>query len=629
MLKYLIPTIARLGFGNIVTVLIYRLLLRFGLIKKVLPTKKTYCNKSLFNSYDISDKFLPDPYFNTSDILEEANKLIKGNIPFFSNRFLKTGSPPEWFLNPINNKKYPNYNFHWSKLGDFDQDFGDIKLIWELSRFDWALIFARAYRVTNDKIYLETLNHWISDWIENNPLNIGPNWKCGQETAIRMMQVLLAAYLLKQHTFPSNSLKNFVIEHCSRIAPTIYYAIAQDNNHGTSEAAGLYIGSAWLMSNFRDKPEILKKAKKWHQSGLHWLENRVLKLIAQDGSFSQYSLNYHRVMLDTLNMAEFWRRELNLPEFSEAFYNRAKSAVKWLYDLINPLTGDGPNLGANDGAYLFKLSSSDYCDYRPSVQLGTVLFFNGKAYPKGSWDEPLFWLGLDKLVHLPVIFNKKSRIMKHGGYVTMNFDTSFALIRFPNFCFRPAHADAFHFDLWYNDINLLRDSGSYSYNAEEHWQNYFPGTISHNTVQFDEHDQMPRLGRFLFGSWLKMQEIGELIEKDEILSWTGAYKDYKGCWHKRTILSNGLIWKIIDEIDGFKDKAVLRWRLAPGNWQINYFTCTGNLAELSINSNVPITRFELVDGWESRYYMEKTKLPVLEIQVESAKAILISEIHFR
>ena len=34
--------------------------------------------------------------------------------------------------------------------------------------------------------------------------------------------------------------------HLVRIAATLPYAIAQDNNHGTSEAAALFIGGAWL-----------------------------------------------------------------------------------------------------------------------------------------------------------------------------------------------------------------------------------------------------------------------------------------------------------------------------------------------------------------------------------------------
>ena len=216
----------------------------------------------------------------------------------------------------------------------------------------------------------------------------------------------------------------------------------------------------------------------------------------------------------------------------------------------------------------------------------------------------------------------------------MNFEKSarcrsWGLIRFPNFHFRPDHADALHFDLWYNGINLLRDSGTYSYHVDEPWQSYFPGTSAHNTIQFDERDQMPRLGRFLFGEWLQIQERSELTDDDGILSWTGSYVDFKRCRHQRTVLSDGLVWRIVDKIEGFDKKAVLRWRLVPGDWVLDGSTCVGELAEISIDCNTSITRFELVDGWESRYYMEKTKLPVLEVQVETDRATLTTEIRLR
>jgi hypothetical protein len=124
-----------------------------------------------------------------------------------------------------------------------------------------------------------------------------------------MMQLLLAAKLLNQQ--PSECLIRFVSEHCQRIASTLAYAMAQNNNHGTNEAAALFIGGSWL-------EKLDKKAIYWQKIGRRWLENRAKYLIETDGSFSQYSVNYHRVMLDTVWMAEFWRREVGKKAFSEA-----------------------------------------------------------------------------------------------------------------------------------------------------------------------------------------------------------------------------------------------------------------------------------------------------------------------
>ncbi|MNF17638.1 hypothetical protein D3C80_2212560 [compost metagenome] len=36
---------------------------------------------------------------------------------------------------------------------------------------------------------------------------------------------------------------------------------------------------------------------------------------------------------------------------------------------------------------------------------------------------------------------------------------------------------------------------------------------------------------------------------------------------------------------------------------------------LTLEASMPIARFELVEGWESRYYLDKEQIPVLEIEV--------------
>ncbi len=223
----------------------------------------------------------------------------------------------------------------------------------------------------------------------NNPPYKGPDWKCGQEASIRVMHLALAAILLQQVTAPPAALLDLLRIHLRRIVPTIRYAIAQDNNHGTSEAAALFIGGSWLRAH--GEPD----AVTWMRLGRKWLENRAKHLIGEDGSFSQYSLNYHRVMLDTFSLAELWRRQLSLVEFSARWYSRASAATHWLHAFIDPATGDGPNLGANDGARLLPLTQTDYRDYRPAVQLAMALFTDTNAYPGNQeCSRPLLWLGL-------------------------------------------------------------------------------------------------------------------------------------------------------------------------------------------------------------------------------------------
>lgn len=473
---------------------------------------------------------------------------------------------------------------------------------------DWLLAFAQRVRNGDDES-LARLNHWVADWCKVNSPYCGPNWKCGQEASIRVMNLAMAAFILGQVREATSGLRDLVRLHLLRIEPTLQYAMAQDNNHGTSEAAALFIGGSWLAA--LDVAE----GERWQQTGRRWLENRAARLICSDGTFSQYSLNYHRVLLDTFCMVEVWRRQLELSPFSARWNERTKAATHWLHRMINPVNGDGPNLGANDGARLLQLTDSAYRDYRPCVQLAMALFVEFRAYSsEGSWNHPLKWLG----VVLPDTMAPQlgSNVADEGGFVTLRRGPAMALLHYPRFRFRPSQADALHCDLWFNGENLLRDAGSYSYNAEPRWMDYFVGTISHNTVQFDDRDQMPRLSRFLFGDWLKTRWIDPLREDTQATHFGTAYCDRRQASHNRCVELGNEQLKVIDEVAGFVRKAILRWRLMPGDWQMADQRITNGTHELKVHANVPLFRFELVEGWESRHYLERTAVPVLEVEID-------------
>ena len=126
-------TFFRLGPLNILTVLIYKLSIRFRLARKILPLKSGY-NNPLCNPFPILDKVsLSDPSLKNS-ILNKADEILNGKISFFSKSSLKTEFPPDWFINPFTGKRFPNADLHWSVSGDFESDFGDIKTIWEISK---------------------------------------------------------------------------------------------------------------------------------------------------------------------------------------------------------------------------------------------------------------------------------------------------------------------------------------------------------------------------------------------------------------------------------------------------------------------------------------------------------------
>jgi hypothetical protein len=236
----------------------------------------------------------------------------------FGHEALAVGDvPPDWTANPMTGRRFPDPERPWWRIPDFDPAVGDIKLIWELSRMDWAVGLAQHAALGNARA-LDRLNAWLKDWSVSNHPYQGPNWKCGQEASIRVLHLAVAALVLGAAQRPLESLRQIVELHLRRISPTIHYAVAQDNNHGTSEAAALYVGGGWLASLGVPEGTI------WQESGRRVLEERLQRLVGPQGTFSQYSLNYHRMLLDTLCIVEVWRRHMGLPRLADVLWPLAR-----------------------------------------------------------------------------------------------------------------------------------------------------------------------------------------------------------------------------------------------------------------------------------------------------------------
>ncbi|KZZ48357.1 hypothetical protein A3758_13850 [Oleiphilus sp. HI0118] len=635
LLSMKLKAVQALGFVSVARALLYRVSLLSGLnpVKRI---KHPLPEAPFFNATNSSSTSAANLEGNTqwglyreSDVGKDSTK---NNALSYFGWFAvphDADQPPNWFYDPFNETSFEHTAKPWWLIPDFVEPGADIKSIWELSRFDWLIpLSQRAAR--GELSALDQLNSWLADWVEQNPPYMGPNWKCGQEASIRVMHLSIAALLLQQHNGALQSLTSLIEMHLKRIRPTLMYALAQDNNHGTSEAAALWLGGSFLALNGGDQLEKDQaNGKRYQKLGARFLNERVRALIMDDGSFSQYSVTYHRLMLETMSLCEVWARIFDAPVFSEQSLARIALATHWLASMVIEDTGDAPNMGANDGAHLLPLTDAGYRDFRPTVNLASVLFCSHAPCKNATALEQIKWFGFETKdfayevasgegahASVPEDAHKKTKALTHfadGGFIKIKQDDLSVFFRYPRFQFRPGQCDSLHVDVWCGGENILRDAGSYSYNAPANMLEYFNGPAGHNTIEFDHRAAMPKLSRFLYGEWLKPEGV-RVSDETKTTSCEAGYRDWQGVSHQRTLSFRGRTLTVVDTCAGFTENAVLRWRLINADWQVNDSSIASDAASITISSDQTPLRLELVTGYESRYYLQKTELPVLEVE---------------
>ena len=237
-----------------------------------------------------------------------------GGFPFMNSGLMESRLARQLFQKGVR----ANDGLPWYKISDFSDEVGDIKTVWEASRFDWLLIMAQRV-MAGDENELNKLNEWLRDWIDRNPSLHWSKLEVRTRGGHTSIALGYGDFGFGESETPTENLKELISIHLQRINSTTGYAIAQCNNHAITEAAALLVGGSMLNCN---------TGEAWSKRGAKLIESQVAKLVSEDGSFSQYSLNYHRLMLDILCMVEVWRRKKDEPKFSEMFYRRAQSASK-------------------------------------------------------------------------------------------------------------------------------------------------------------------------------------------------------------------------------------------------------------------------------------------------------------
>jgi hypothetical protein len=473
----------------------------------------------------------------------EFHLLTEGTVSFFSSTNYHLGHQYDWLTNPDTGFRYPG-DVHWTEINDFNREAGDIKFVWEKSRFTFLYTIIRY-----DAYSGEDHGNWvfkeILSWINANPVNCGPNYVCSQEISLRVLNWTFAINYYKH----SAALTEEVFE---QIMHAIYWQvqhvydhinfsrIAVRNNHAITETLALYV--CGLLYPF------FPQSRLWNVNGKRWFEKEIAYQIYEDGSFLQFSFNYQRVVVQLLSWA-IRLSELNGDNFNKVVYQRAEKCFYFLCQFMDVETGWLPNYGANDGALFFPLSSAHFRDYRPQLEALSLCLKLGWMYGEA---EEARWLGFKKAeATRPAQIEMGCHCFDKGGFYLFRLEQSFTFIRCGNHKDRPAQADNLHLDVWHRGVNLLHDGGSYKYNTTEESLRYFAGTASHNSVMLSGYDQMEKGTRFIWYHWTQCEQV-ILSETEDYYYFEGKVKAFqyinKNIRHKRIlkVYKKKSVWEVED-----------------------------------------------------------------------------------
>ena len=524
-----------LGIQKISLFALYKLGLNSGLFRCIKPPKLTMLPASSADLSEFISQWLALFPVDNPSLLIKAKSFIQ-NLD------------QEYEKNALTEKAVSTFSRHWTQYetARVKPDDMDIKHIWEPARFSWVFTLGRTYLLNHDESYPQQFWKQFEAFQHANPPYLGPNWMSAQEVALRILAFVFADQVFARSPISSwerrQQIGKAIADHAHRIPPTLIYARSQNNNHLVSEAVALYTAACALPAH----PE----AYKWRRLGQRWFNWAIQHQISPTGTYTQHSTNYHRMLL----ALAVWMTALSKTHASPlpgATMTRLASATRWLQALVDPQTGQVPNLGANDGADIMPVSGTAFGEYRPIVHAACA------AFGVKEGERP-------QVADMPRLENT----------------TSHAFLRVAHFTDRPSHADQLHLDLWWGSENIFIDAGTFSYNAPFPWTNALSTTRVHNTLTINGQDQMTPVSRFLWLNWAQARVLN-IITNDigQIVGITAQHDGYKrlGYIHHRSVTtSKEGQWVIDDRLLSInrsrKPKPVtlrLRWLLPDLPWSVS------------------------------------------------------------
>ncbi len=559
------------------------------------------------------------------ELIQAAEAISQGRFELMGRTFDFAGGEINWHLAPETGRDWPR--LRWNRFDLYDADApGDVKSTWELNRHQFWLTLGRAYWLTGEERFAAAWAEQGRSWLDQNPPEIGVNWRSNLEHALRILNwwVALAFFLRSEHVSDDlvcRLVGTMILKARHILGDLDYSQINMPNNHLLGDAMGLAIMGLLLPT--------LKEADAWRDVGLETMWQEASRQIYPDGASFECAISYHRFVayffLVVTRLCD--RCDVTVPDV-------VRQRLEGMFDFVMHLRrpdGSMPSLGDWDDGRTVILSEQPLGDFRPMLSTGAVLFARPDfAWAAGKLDEETIWLlgpeaaeRFNQLHATPP--NATSRAFRTGGYFisrsAWDRDAHYALIRNGPFESH-THADLLNVELAAGGQPILVDPGTYTYNGPWQWRTYFRSGGAHNGFLVDGRPQTyaHRIFRWVFPPRAKTIAWHATERIDYYEGEHDGFRRLPGRpVHRRIVLSvRGEYWLVLDGVLGSgSHEAELRLHFSPDlqieprEGQLTASSDKGPQAAVAYWSSCPVTarlargEEDPILGWYSSGYGRK------------------------
>ena len=479
---------------------------------------------------------------------------------------------PDWFRDPVTGRRSAQDRCAFRIDHRSEEQVGNVKQVWELSRLQHLTLLATAWYLTRDERYARRVADQLRSWFRENPFLSGIHWTSGIELGIRLISLAWIRRLLDDwpgvaDLFERDALAVRQIRWHQQYLAAFPSRGSSANNHVIAEAAG-QLAASCAFPWFRD-------SERWRRTSALLLEKELIRNTFPSGIGREMASDYQCFVAE-LGFVAAVEAELSGHPLGAATWARlcamADSAAALVDERLRP-----PRQGDSDEGCGLLLDAPTANRWPSLLALADALVGRLEWWPRPPADARSVLVGALAGTRHPVAGRpgrRPSRFTDAGVTLLRTHEPNEIWCRcdggphgFLSIAAH-AHADALSVEVRYAGVDILADPGTYCYHGERAWRSYFRSTIAHNTIEIGGRSQSSERGPFMWAGHAQAREV-EVIDDGDIARWTAEHDGYASldpsARHRRSVLLDRASRSvdIIDQIVGGGHDIRLAFHLGP------------------------------------------------------------------